>query len=691
MTISQRVVLRGLWCCLSLFLLLPASLPARPVGKVSGAVDVSEWISTHFGKGKLPPFSFFYGDKPSDEFIRKWQYKAEKLTAHEKGVVSYLYTYRDPATGLQVECQVKGFEAFGAVEWVMNFTNTSGQNTPKIRDVRVVDYAVEYPQEGFHLLRMEGVHCFGSRADFRPHYEELVQGKPIEVYPDLLQGRSSDENAMPFFNLVSGKDRGVVMALGWTGTWTATFTREQAGQASISSGMHTMNLLLYPGEAIRTPSVCLLFWQGEDLMSGQNTFRQFVLAHHSPQRNGQMARPPLASAFNPGDPAPCAEQCCVTEEYLLAMLNRIKLFGLTPEVFWLDAGWYKGCGPNDPGKDWGNLGNWVPDPERFPRGLKPISDAAHAAGARFLLWFEPERVQPDMMFSREHPDFMSKRPDRGYFLFDLGNPKAVDWLCQYIGDFIEESGVDIYRQDACIYPGYWWRANDTADRIGISEIRHIEGLYKYWDYLLARFPNLMIDNCAGGGCRLDLETISRSIPLWRSDYEPGEPNGAQNIAYGINFFLPLNGTGIFNSKAYDVRSCLASGTVLNWKVTDRSSSIPDMQKAMKDIKELRDYYYGDYYPLSGMGDLTSDDTWLAYQLDLPAQQKGIVLAFRRDDNIEPTYSIQLRGLEAQATYEVYDEDKNTTLNYSGAQLLTGLPLKLDDAHSSVLLRYKRVK
>jgi alpha-galactosidase len=49
-------------------------------------------------------------------------------------------------------------------------------------------------------------------------------------------------------------------------------------------------------------------------------------------------------------------------------------------------------------------------------------------------------------------------------------------------------------------------------------MKHIEGLYNFWDNLLARNPGPLIDNCASGGRRIDLETIGRSVPLWRTDY-----------------------------------------------------------------------------------------------------------------------------------------------------------------------------
>ena len=104
----------------------------------------------------------------------------------------------------------------------------------------------------------------------------------------------------------------------------------------------------------------------------------------------------------------------------------------------------------------------------------------------------------------------TKDGEHDSFLFNLGNPEACRWMSRYIGDFIEQNGIDYYRQDFNIEPEGFWYANDKPGRQGICEIRYIEGLYAFWDYLLQRFPHLLIDNCASGGRRLDLETTSRS-------------------------------------------------------------------------------------------------------------------------------------------------------------------------------------
>ena len=110
--------------------------------------DVTRWIETHFAKGKIPPFSFVYDGKPSRELLKKWKYTAARVESDEPEAVEYLYTYLDRSTGLQVECRVKGFTDFDAVEWVLNFKNDSQANSASISQVKVVDLDFEYPQKG---------------------------------------------------------------------------------------------------------------------------------------------------------------------------------------------------------------------------------------------------------------------------------------------------------------------------------------------------------------------------------------------------------------------------------------------------------------------------------------------------------------------------------------------------------------
>ena len=157
-----------------------------------------------------------------------------------------------------------------------------------------------------------------------------------------------------------------------------------------------------------------------------------------------------------------------------------------------------------------------------------------------------------------------------------GNPEACHWMSKYIGDMLEENSIDYYRQDFNMQPDIYWAANDEPGRTGMKEIRHIEGLYYFWDYLLSRFPNLLIDNCASGGRRIDWETIGRSAPLWRSDYyHYDDPDGYQCHTYGLNFFLPLHGTGSLQTDPYSFRSSVSTALIYIMEINDKCLRLRD--------------------------------------------------------------------------------------------------------------------
>ena len=676
-------------------LMLAASLSA-PAGTTvfvtGGKTDIPGWIDGRFAPEKTPPFSFKLDGKESGDFIRKWKFRRLSASSCEDGTITKEYSWT--GDGLEVVCLVKGYPESRALEWVLRFRNISGQDSGQISDVKAADFRMAFPKAGpLALHYAEGNKI--SRADYAPKTEILCDGSSIGFSPS--GGRSSAE-AFPFYNIESeASGQGVMMSIGWTGTWESSFTASGDRSLDVSAGMERMDLHLHPGEEVRTPSVAFLFWSGRQ-MDGHNSFRRFLLEHRYRKVDGKQVRNLLSSGFNYRDPQPFGEYSCITSEWAVAMIHRYVQFGLVPDIFWMDAGWHTGASDYEHGHNWASTtGNWRFDHKRFPEGMKPVSEAAHAAGAKFMLWFEPERVVKGTQWAVEHKDWMLdyKQPEGSeestWLLFDLGNREACDWLCKYYGDMIEENGIDYFRQDCNIKPAPYWAANDEPGRTGMKEIRHVEGLYRFWDYLLERFPEMVIDNCASGGKRLDWETISRSLPLWRSDYyHHDDPDGYQCHTYGLNYFLPVHGTGILLPDRYSFRSSLSSTLIFNWKITERGFSIPEMQERLAEYRSIRDYYFEDYYPLTGDGErLTGHDVWLAYQMYRPSDGSGIVVAFRREECGEDSCLVRLEGLELEATYLLTDTDSGEESACTGKELSEGLLLRLDKPRSSLLIKYHK--
>ena len=264
---------------------------------------------------------------------------------------------------------------------------------------------------------------------------------------------------------------------------------------------------------------------------------------------------------------------------------------------------------------------------------------------------------------------------------------------------IEENGIDCYRVDFNMDPAPYWKNADADGRKGLAEMRCVEGLYAFWDELRRRHPRLLIDNCASGGRRLDLETIGRSVALWRTDYGSSlNADAVQSQGAGLNLWLPLNSTapGSKPGDTYQVRSALTAGLVMGlddfgtnpgWKAPDFPWEW--LRARIHEAKRLRPYFYGDFYPLTP--DVINPDAWMVYQLLLPGKEEGAVLAFRRAESPMTAARFQLHDLRADDTYEFEDVDSGKIWQAQGSHLMTkGLEISMAAPRESRLLFYRKL-
>jgi alpha-galactosidase len=655
-----------------------------------GRKEAAAVLHRFLDKGSVP-ISFVYGGRPSRELLPTWTVTSSSKDESDRTL--HTVKYADPASGLELVAKICEYKDFPAIEWVLHFKNAGKVDTPVLENVQALDFALDvqpaYGEVVLHrILGCAGSCATGSISDFAPVDEVLPLGVKRRVAP--AGGRSST-SATPFFNLEIPENRGVVVAIGWTGQWAAEFERpyfDKASKLTIRAGMERTHLKLLPGEQIRTPRSLLLFWEG-DRIGGQNQFRRFVLRHKTPQVGGRPAQLPIAAtgwfAFGMGEEYSEANQ--------IAFARLYKELGLDADTFWVDAGWFEGGWPK-------GVGNWFPKKEAFPNGFKKLSEAVHEIGMKFLVWFEPERVSADTWLHREHPEWLLSHAKGGWdfmhadlngvdqYLLNLGNPKARAWLTDHVSRLIEESKIDIYRHDANIDPLNYWESADAPDRQGITEIRYIEGLYAYWEDLKARHPGLLVECCSSGNRRFDLETISRAINIWRSDYS-FHSAADQCQMYGISQFIQLSSNGCKNVDKYAFRSVLGPGLSLCWD--PRAKDFP-VEQARSDIalfKRVRPYFSGDYYPLTPYS--TKENVWLAYQFHRSDLDEGVVFAFRRPSCSLSGLSVQLGGVTHGAKYEVEDADTGKKTVHQGAELASGLRITAESQPAAVILIYRRLR
>jgi alpha-galactosidase len=376
----------------------------------------------------------------------------------------------------------------------------------------------------------------------------------------------------------------------------------------------------------------------------------------------------------------------VTERNQLEVIRGLPDVGI--EAYWLDAGWFQGLWP-------GGRGSWVPN-QNFPDGLRPLADAAHARGMKFLLWFDPEGVGPNSLIAKQHPEWVLHHPNEGQWggIFRFSDHSALKWMTDLLSDCIRDWDVDIFRNDRNTNPLPFWQVADTPDRQGMTEIRQIEGFYALWDELLKRFPKLEIDNANWRVTGPDLEVMKRSIgSLTRSELTSGGISNSvadQAETAELSLWIPLDANILNAASTYDFRSTATTGVAIGLNLRSKYIAVDELRKAISEVKELRPYWLGDFYPLTPV---TQDQkAWLGWQFHRPDLNAGFAMMFRRSQSGDPTKEISLRGLDARSEYEIsfaetHDPGPKRVLK-SGA--LARLQVSCSSQPCSVLIRYRKV-
>lgn len=623
------------------------------------------------------PFSFRVEGRSSRDVLPRWKRSTAIEDTNDGRRVSLKFV--DPDTGLEVRVEAVVYRDFPAVEWVLWLKNGGARRTPLLEDVQPLEAMLPTSADADRNLQLHynrgtnvnAAHLPGPE-DFQPARAVVRAGERRRFVP--YGGRPSD-TVMPFFNLTGDAGQsGLFLAIGWTGEWAATFARDDAGATSLVAGIRRMRASLEPGEEIRTPAILVMTWRGGGVADGHNQFRRLLLHHYTPRLGGKPVVPPISAGPHAVIPF---EQ--TTEANLLRCIENIGSHGLPVDNFWLDAGWYS-CPQQPSGWD-KTTGSWTPDPTRFPRGLRPIADAAKRHGMDFLVWFEPERVMPGTWLADHHPDWLLApadllperryQSDDGFRLLDFGNSATLAWAKAFFSDFVREQGVSIFRMDCNLHPVLYWQNDEPPHRIGMRETRHVMGLYEFWDALVAENPGLKLDVCAGTGSRIDFEVMRRAMNLTRADGAWWMPVPDQAKTLGHAPWTPWTGIGAVSDMAYDFRSGMGGVFCANFNyLGDDEAAWDRWKRLLQTVKDLREIYGGDFYALTEWS--LAEEEIAAWQYQRPDLGKALVQVFRRSRATMPPegYRFRLAGLDPASTYTVTDLDAmDKPVQRSGADLM----------------------
>ena len=588
------------------------------------------------------------------------------------------------------------YENFNALEWVLYFENKSDKNSKVFSDIldsnTLLDLTMTEKRRPGFMPKEEDVNVISmngmvggwyyheddrvSSTEYNFHREYLDKLTNVRKYQNT-NGRSS-EGTMPFFD-VNALNCGYITAVGWSGDWKAEFTKVDDGVV-FKSGLKFTNFYLKPNEKIRTTSVLIMKYNSEE--DKHNKFRALLREHFSYKIYSKTEREGLMATELWGG---------LPSQEMIKRLREYNEYGIKFEDVWIDAGWYGDCSKCDEAfsGDWhSKTGDWYVNPRPHPNGLDDVKEIANSQNMKLMLWLEPERAVLGTSVITKHPDWFIIRPNQTSNLLNLGNEDAKNYVKHLLVDYAKKLNLSCYRQDFNFLPTNWFEYGDEENRRGITEIKHILGMYEVWEYLLENVPGIIIDNCASGGRRIDIESLKRSIPFFRSDYQCAfneNPEVLQTHNANSSAYFPYIGcTSKTKNDTYAIRSSYSSswgGAFYNtiFQTMDKEDFLW-AKKITDEYLEVRQYFSLDFY--NHGANVFDDTSWAIFEYSNPKTNSGIILAFRRSNSPFDNVTIDLKGVMKDKIYTAYDYDSKNTVEFKNS-----LKITLPNKRSSALIHY----
>jgi alpha-galactosidase len=353
--------------------------------------------------------------------------------------------------------------------------------------------------------------------------EWTLTQEPILPGARVIESRrgSTGHQANPWFAIQAGapnEEHGEVWfgALGWSGSWRITVEQDQLDAVRVTGGFNPFDFgyVLKPGEKLETPT----FYGGysrDGLGGASRILHRYEIEHILP-RTAKTANQPAPKVrpviYNSWE----ATEMNVTEAGQEALAEKAASLGI--DRFVMDDGWF-----GQRKDDHAGLGDWYVNQEKFPHGLKPLIDKVHALGMDFGLWVEPEMVNPNSDLYRKHPDWVLHFPgrpeseQRNQLVLNLARPDVREYVFNFLDKLLNENDIAFLKWD---YNRNWsepgWDQLPPAEQKKVY-VEFTRNLYGILADLRKRHPNLEIEDCSGGGGRVDLGILRYVDEVWPTD------------------------------------------------------------------------------------------------------------------------------------------------------------------------------
>lgn len=613
--------------------------------------------------------------------IYKGKDKLEGLPATfggENEVTTLAITCEDKVIGLKAILRYSVFEKVDAIARSVEVINAGND---KIILNKVMSSCLDMDNRDFDMITMHG-----SWARER-HIERKPLGHGKHGVASLRgEGGHQDHQFMALLEKTATQTYGEVYGfhLVYSGNFRMMAEVNQFNSVRVIGGIapEDFSWVLNAGESFQAPEMILVY--SSTGIGGMSRAYHDLYRNHlirSPYKDKK--RPILINNWE-------ATYFNFNEEKLLDIAKEASKLGI--EMLVMDDGWF-----GNRYDDNRALGDWQVNEEKLKGGLKKLVDGVNALGMEFGIWFEPEMISPESKLYEEHPDWAIAIPGRtpglarNQFVLDISRKEVRDYILDMMFEVLHSANIKYVKWDMNRPLSDLGSAVLSAENQGELYHRFVLGMYDMQERLLAEFPDLLLENCSGGGARFDPGMLYYSPQIWCSD--DTDAIERLQIQEGTSLIYPLSTMGahvsvcpnhtVGRNTPFETRGYVALAGTFGYELD--ITKLSDEDKAMVQKQTVMYHMFndivreGDYYRVASYGE---NHLYDCFQVVSKDKKRSLVFYVQvlNEANMKSRI-LKLQGLDNNVVYKVSELDmnvenkadivKSTDKAFSGSLLMQG--------------------
>lgn len=562
------------------------------------------------------------------------------------------------------------FEKYPVITKSVQFVN---ENTKEITLLNCMSGCLDLPDKDYEMIELAG----------RWSQERQVRSRALAYgVQSIYSMRGCSSHQFNPFLMLKRKNAdefsGVVMgfSLVYSGDFLAQVEVDNFDSTRVIMGIHPNEFRwsLKQGEQFQTPEMVMVYSE-EGINGMSHVYHELYRTRLARGKWRDKERPILINNWE-------ATYFDFNEEKILNIAKKAKDIGV--EFFVLDDGWF-----GKRNKDDCSLGDWYPNLDKLPEGIKGLAEKVEAMGLKFGLWFEPEMTNKNSDLFRAHPDWILSDIRRNYcqsrnqYVLDFSKDEVVDYVYQQMKKILSNAPVSYIKWDMNRSFSEVFSNGNSKEYQGKVRHKYILGVYRLYETLRQDFPDILFESCASGGARFDPGLLYYAPQAWTSDNT--DAIDRIKIQYGTSYVYPISSMGshvsaspnhqVFRNTSLDTRANVAYFGTFGYEL-DITKLTQDELECMKQQisfmkKNRKLIQQGTFTRLKSPFEHNSS----AWQVMSHDQTEGFMAYYRV---LQPVYGklerIYLKDLEPEAKYlikECFGSKQDCGVHYGDELMYAG--------------------